>query len=132
MPQPIRHRRLDLLSAGGPFDGVAGAQIDDAAFPRLVVRQRELTADVLRQQAQHRRLRRRRHGGELVQKDHHHVAVLGEALRVARPGHRQQPHAVGRRDRKAAEVLRLPNRADQDDDLALESRALRIPPRDSW
>ena len=124
MPQPVRHRRLDFLSAGGPFHRIAGAQIHDAALPRLVVRQPQLTADVLGQQAQHRRLRRRRNGGELVQEDHHQVAVLGEALRVARPGHGQQPHAVGRRHRKAAEVLWLPNRPDQDDHLAFDPDAI--------
>jgi hypothetical protein len=122
VPQPVRHRRLDFLSAGGPFDGIARAQIDDAAFPRLVIRQRQLTTDVLRQQAQHRRLRRRRNGRELVQKDDHHVPFRGQALRVPCPGHRQQPHAIRRRDRKAAKVLRLANGADEDDDLALDPR----------
>ena len=121
VPQAIRHRRLDLLSAGRPFDGIAGAEIDDAALSGLVVRQRQLTADVFGQQAQHRRLRRRRYGGQLVEKDHDHVALFGEPLRIARPRHGQQPHAVRRRDGKAAEVLWLANRADQDEDLAFEA-----------
>ena len=34
VPQAVRHRRLDLLPAGGPFDGVAGAQVDHAALSR--------------------------------------------------------------------------------------------------
>ena len=51
------------------------------------------------------------------------VAVLGQPLGVARPRHRQQPHAIRRRDRKAAEVLRLANRPDQDEDLALHAGA---------
>ncbi len=123
MPQAIRHRRLDLLSARCPFDGVARAQIDDAPFARLVVGQLQLTADVLRQQSQHRRLRRRRHGRQLVEKDDDEIALFGKALRIACPRHRQQSHAVRRRHGKAAEVLRLSNRSDEDDDPALHAGA---------
>ena len=54
---------------------------------------------------------------------HSRFAIGGEALRVACPCHRQQPHAIRRRDRKAAEILRLANGADEDDDLALDPRA---------
>jgi hypothetical protein len=69
-------------------------------------------------------------GGTVVsssRKTTDHVAVLREALRVAGPRHGQEAHAVRRRDRKPAEILGLPNRTDQDDDLAsdpdtLESR----------
>src|SRR5262249_17779392 len=42
VPQPVRHRRLDLLPTGRPFDGVAGAEIDDTPLSGLVVRQLEL------------------------------------------------------------------------------------------
>ena len=69
MPQPVRHRRLDLLAAGGPLDGIARAEIDDAAFAGFVVGQLQLAAHVLAQQPQHRRLRRRRHRRQFVQKD---------------------------------------------------------------
>jgi hypothetical protein len=65
-------------------------------------------------------LRRGWHGGEFIEKHDHHVAILGEMSRVAGPCHRQQTHAVRRRDRKAAEVLRLSNRPDQDEDFAFE------------
>jgi hypothetical protein len=124
VPQPVRHRRLDVLSAGSPLGRIAGAQVHHAAPARLVVRQPQLAADVLGQQPQHRRLRRRRHGGELVQEDDDEVAVLGEALRLARPGHGQQAHPVRRGHRKTAEVLWLPNRPDQDHHLASDPGAL--------
>ena len=67
--KPVRHRRLDFLSAGRPLDGVAGAQVDDAAFPGFVIRQLQFAAHVFGQQTQHRRLRRRRHRRELIEKD---------------------------------------------------------------
>ena len=124
VPQAVRHRRLNLLPAGGPLDGVARAQVHHAALAGLVIRQLDLPADVLGQEPQHRRLRRGRDGGQLVQEDHDHVAVLGEALRVAGPRHGEQAHAVRRRHREAAEVLRLANRSDQDEDLALDAGAL--------
>jgi len=124
VPQPVRHRRLDLLPAGGPFDGVAGAQVDHAPFPGLVVRQLQLAAHVLGQQAQHGGLRGWRDGGQLVKKDHHQVTLLGKSSGVSRPGHGQEPHAVGRGHRKAAEILRFTNGSHQDQDLALEARAL--------
>jgi len=45
-------------------------------------------------------------------------------LRVPRPGHGQQPHAVRRRHRKAAEVLWFSNRPDQDYHLAFDPDAI--------
>jgi hypothetical protein len=50
VPQAIGHRRLDVLSAGRPFDGVAGAEIDDAALAGFVVGQLQLAAHVLGEQ----------------------------------------------------------------------------------
>ena len=123
VPQPVGHWRLDLLSAGRPLDRVAGAQIDHAAFSRFVIRQLQFAAHVLGQQTQHRGLRRRRHGRELVEKDDDQVAVFGEPPGIARPGHRQQAHAVRRGHRKAAEVLRFTNRSEQDHDLAFHACA---------
>ena len=123
MPQTIRHRRLDLLSPRCPFNGVACAQIDYAPFARLVIRQLQLTAYVLGQQPQHRCLRRRWNCCELVEKDDDEIALLGKALGIACPRHRQQSHAVRRRHWKAAEVLRLADRSHEDEDLALDAGA---------
>ena len=132
VPQPIRHRRLDVLPARGPFDGVTGAEIHDAAFAGLVIRQLQFAAHVLGEQPQHRRLRRRRDRRQFIEKDDDQVALFGELARVSRPRHRQQPHAVGCRDREAAEILRLADRADEDDDLALDAGARRTRLRGSW
>ena len=123
VPEAIRHRRLDLLSTCGPLDCVARAHIDDATLARLVVGQLQLTADVLGQESQHRRLRRRRDGRQFVEKDDDEVALFGKTLRLARPRHRQQSHALGSRYGKAAKVLRLANRPDQDEDPALDADA---------
>jgi hypothetical protein len=51
------------------------------------------------------------------------VAVFGELARIPGPGHRQQAHAVRGRHRETAEILRLADRSDEDDDLALDARA---------
>ena len=123
VPEAIRHGRLDLLATGRPLNGVARAHVDDAAFARLVIRQLEFATHVLREQPQHRRLSGRRHRGELVEKNDDQIAFVGQPRGVARPCHRQQANTVGRGYRKAAEILRLSNRADQDDHLALDSRA---------
>ena len=51
------------------------------------------------------------------------IAILSEGLRIACLCHRHEAHAVWRRHGKTPEVLRLPNRADENEDFASDPRA---------